>query len=116
MKKITVKLNAWGNSQGVRLPRAALKEIGITEYGSVDLDLEVVDGEIRLSPSLTPYQRLMKKGQDQKSSQDHTGQSKEMDWGPDVGREKIAWERTPEEQALLNEQAGIFKDEQSNRS
>lgn len=58
----TVTIQAWGNSQGIRLTRDMLRAIGINDPTGAELDIEVVDGELRLSPSQTPYERLMKKG------------------------------------------------------
>lgn len=58
----TVTIQAWGNSQGIRLTRDMLRDIGVTEPNGFELNVEVVDGELHLSPTLTPYQRLMKNG------------------------------------------------------
>lgn len=56
----TVKIQAWGNSQGVRLTRAMLRDIGIDHPKDCELDVKVVGNELRLSPPLTPYERLFK--------------------------------------------------------
>lgn len=56
----TVKIQAWGNSQGVRLTRDMLRDIGIDHPKDCELDVEVVGNELRLSPALTPYERLFK--------------------------------------------------------
>lgn len=56
----TVKIQAWGNSQGVRLTRAMLRDIGIHQPKDCELDVEIVGNELRLSPALTPYERLFK--------------------------------------------------------
>ena len=82
-----VKISKWGNSLGVRLPKAAAEAAGLTEGSEVDV---VVEGrELRLRPPVpfTPY-RL----EDLIAEMDRLGPENEpetVDWGPDRGSEII---------------------------
>lgn len=82
-----VKISKWGNSLGLRLPKAAAETAGLTEGSEVDV---VVEGrELRLRPTvaLKPY-RL----EDLIAEMDRLGPENEpetVDWGPDRGSEII---------------------------
>jgi antitoxin MazE len=82
-----VKLAKWGNSLGVRVPKAAAEAAGLKAGTEVDV---VVDGRelrIRRSIPLTHY-RL----EDLVAEMDRLGpesQPETVDWGPDVGAEVI---------------------------
>src|ERR1700691_6120464 len=82
-----VKLAKWGNSLGVRVPKAAAEAAGLQAGTEVDV---VVDGRelrIRRSIPLTHY-RL----EDLVAEMDRLGpesQPETVDWGPDVGAEVI---------------------------
>jgi antitoxin MazE len=82
-----VKVAKWGNSLGVRLPKAAVEAVGAT-LGS-DLDLTFNKGELRLkSPRKTSRQRL----DEMLAEIDRLGPdcvSETVDWGPDRGSEII---------------------------
>jgi antitoxin MazE len=82
-----VKVAKWGNSLGVRLPKAALEAVGAT-VGS-DLDLTFDKGELRLkSPRKTSRQLL----DEMLAEIDRLGPdcvSETIDWGPDRGSEII---------------------------
>lgn len=47
-----VKLAKWGNSVGLRLPKAAVEAIGLTAGAEVDVSIE--GRGLRVSPPLTP--------------------------------------------------------------
>jgi len=52
-----VKISRWGNSLGVRLPRAVVDEVGLNEGQTVDVSAR--DGAIELKPTLrVPRYRL----------------------------------------------------------
>jgi antitoxin MazE len=82
-----VKISKWGNSLGVRLPKAAAEAAGLAEGSEVDV---VVEGrELRLRPPVpfTPY-RLA----DLVAEMKRLGPENEpptVDWGPDRGSEII---------------------------
>lgn len=82
-----VKVAKWGNSLGVRLPKAAVEAVGAT-LGS-DLDLTFDKGELRLkSPRKTSRQLL----DEMLAEIDRLGPdcvSETVDWGPDRGSEII---------------------------
>jgi antitoxin MazE len=80
-----VKVSKWGNSLGVRLPKAAAAAAGLSEGSEVDV---VVEGrELRLKPAvrITRY-RLA----DLVAEMKRLGPENEpptVDWGPDRGSE-----------------------------
>lgn len=49
-----VKVQKWGNSLAVRIPKAFAGEINITENSSVNLTL--IDGSINLKPAESNYE------------------------------------------------------------
>ena len=82
-----VKLARWGNSLGVRIPKAAAEATGLQAGTEVDV---VVDGrDLRIRPSIPfKYYRL----EDLVAEMDRLGpenQPETVDWGPDVGSEVI---------------------------
>ena len=82
-----VKLARWGNSLGVRIPKAAVEATGLQAGTEVDV---VVDGrDLRIRPSIPfKYYRL----EDLVAEMDRLGpenQPETVDWGPDVGSEVI---------------------------
>lgn len=81
-----VKVAKWGNSLGVRLPKAALESLGVTA-GS-ELELTTDDSGLRLrKPFKTSAQRLEEMLDEIRRLR---LQPPEMvDWGPDVGSEII---------------------------
>ena len=82
-----VKLAKWGNSLGLRVPKAAAEAAGLKAGTEVDV---VVEGrELRIRPSLPfKYYRL----QDLIAEMDRLAPENRpevIDWGPDVGAEII---------------------------
>jgi antitoxin MazE len=79
----------WGNSQGIRIPKAFLQNIKIKENDLVDVTLEkekIVIMKKAVKEHRTTKDRLFEfygAGFDKK----HTSQ-KEIDWGRPVGKEK----------------------------
>ena len=78
----------WGNSQGIRLPKAFLKSIQITENDPVDITLEnekIVIKKINSREHKTTKQRLIEfYGEKFKRN---ASPQKEIDWGKPVGNE-----------------------------
>ena len=82
-----VKLTKWGNSLGVRVPKAAAEAAGLKVGTEVDVVVEGRDLRIRRSIPLK-YYRL----EDLIAEMDRLGpenQPETVDWGPDVGSEII---------------------------
>ena len=78
----------WGNSHGIRLPKAFLQSIKITENDPVDVILEnekIVIKKITQKEHKTTKQRLIDFYGENFSQ--HATQQKEMDWGKPVGNE-----------------------------
>jgi antitoxin MazE len=82
-----VKIAKWGNSLGVRLPKAAVEAVG-ARVGS-DLDLTFGNGELRLkTPRKTSRQLLDEMIAEMKRlGPDHEPET--VEWGPDLGSEII---------------------------
>ena len=82
-----VKIATWGNSLGVRLPKAAVEAAGL--QAGTELDLVIEGRDLRLKPSgRVPYYRL----EDLLAEMDRLGPENRpevIDWGPDVGAEII---------------------------
>lgn len=77
-----VRVQKWGNSQGLRLSKDVLELAGIT-VGD-DLELIVKDHEILLRKQRKPKYDLAELFE--RSASDYRPQ--EMDWGPPVGLEE----------------------------
>jgi antitoxin MazE len=78
----------WGNSQGVRLPKALLKNINIAENDPVDVVLEnekIIIKKINKKGHKTTKQRLVE-FYGKKIKKNDIPQ-KEIDWGKPVGNE-----------------------------
>ena len=75
-----VAVRAWGNSQGIRLPKEVLDQLGITT--SDVLDLKVENGVIMLQKAFT--HRSFKE-----RLADYEGEISiyDFDWGEPVGKE-----------------------------
>lgn len=82
-----VKVAKWGNSLGVRLPKAAAEAAGL-EAGT-ELDVTVEGADVRLKRRVRiPYYRL----EDLLAEMDRLGPDNEpetVEWGPDRGAEII---------------------------
>ena len=79
-----VKVAKWGNSLGVRLPKAAADAAGLKP--GCELDVTVEGGELRLKrPLRIPYYRL----EDLVAQMKPENEPEFVDWGPDRGAEII---------------------------
>jgi antitoxin MazE len=77
---VAVTLQKWGNSVGVRLPKAMLQQVGLKEGAQVDVQVEgdhLVIRRKRLNLADLLAQCKPENRPDP------------IDWGPDVGREII---------------------------
>ena len=78
----------WGNSHGIRLPKAFLNNIGIVENDSVDIRLEnekIVIEKIRTNEHKTLKQRLLEFYGE--NFENIAEPQKEYDWGKPAGKE-----------------------------
>lgn len=73
-------IQKWGNSLGVRLPKAFVEQLGLQD--GADVDLTVRDGEIVIAPAQPRY-RLA----ELLAGCTAENRPEPIDWGPDVGRE-----------------------------
>ena len=78
----------WGNSHGIRLPKAFLQDIKISENDPVDISLEnekIIIKKIDQKDHKTIKKRLMDfYGKDYEK---HSTSQNEMDWGKPAGNE-----------------------------
>ena len=82
-----VKVAKWGNSLGLRLPKAAVEATGLKPGAEVDVTIEGRDLRVRQPLPIKRY-RL----EDLLAEIDRLGPGHEpemVDWGPDVGSEII---------------------------
>jgi antitoxin MazE len=78
----------WGNSQGIRIPKAFLKEIHTAEGDPVDislLDETITIKKIKYKKHKTTKERLLE-FYGTNFEKEHTTQE-EIDWGSPVGKE-----------------------------
>jgi antitoxin MazE len=86
---LSTKIVKLGNSQGVRLPKSLLKEIGIVNPINTPVQVSVANGKIVISPQ-AETSRLMQRfaGFDLDDYFDNSHQV-EDDWGDPVGKERL---------------------------
>jgi antitoxin MazE len=77
-----VQVTRWGNSLGVRLPRALAKQIGIDEGQKVSVR---ASGDKIIIEPLSPHYRL----EDLLTNMSPDAMRGAFAWGPDAGREAI---------------------------
>jgi antitoxin MazE len=80
---MSITLHRWGNSVGLRLPKAMLTQLGLKEGAEVDVKIE---GERLVIEPHRPKRPTLKEILAGFSPEDRPG---ETDWGKPVGRE--AW-------------------------
>ena len=82
-----VKISKWGNSLGLRLPKAAVEAAGLTKGSEVDVTVEGRDLRVR-----QPVRRMRYRLSDLVAEMDRLGPENEpetVNWGPDRGSEII---------------------------
>ena len=80
---MVTKIQKWGNSQGLRLPKHVLEEARISV--GEDVDVTAKDGAIIISPSRRIRGKY--KLEDLVSRIPKGYKAKELDWGKPVGKE-----------------------------
>ena len=81
---MTTTLQKWGNSQGVRIPKALLDKVGL-EVGA-ELEVEANGKGFVITPT-RPVRGRYTSEQLVADMPDGDPQSTELDWGPPVGEE-----------------------------
>ena len=78
------QLAKWGNSLAVRIPKAVAEQARLQEGDPIVI--EAVDGHVELHPAerIPTLEELVAKITPK-------NRHKEIDWGPDVGKEIIEW-------------------------
>ena len=77
----------WGNSTGMRFPKAVTKQLGIAPGDPLDL---VVEGrQIRLTPARRSSRQLLEELVAEARRRGPQAESETLDWGPDRGSEII---------------------------
>jgi len=83
-----VKVAKWGNSLGVRLPRAAAEAAGLKAGSEVDVEAE--RGQIRLrTPIPKTSRQLLEEMVAEMKRLGPENEPETVDWGPDRGSEII---------------------------
>lgn len=87
-------LKKWGNSQGIRLSKSLLKELGVTNNNAT-FEAEVENNTLVLKKKKESKLAQRFEGFDYKKywadwNKKHPNESKEVDWGEPMGKE-IKW-------------------------
>jgi len=82
-----VKVAKWGNSLGVRLPKAAAEAAGLRPGAEVDVVVE--GGDLRLKSPLRTSRQLLEEMVAEMKRLGSENVPEMVDWGPDVGAEII---------------------------
>jgi antitoxin MazE len=80
-----VKLAKWGNSLGVRFPKAAAQAAGVS--AGTELDLSVEDGGFRLRAPTKSSRELLEEMVAEMKRLGPENEPETVDWGPDRGSE-----------------------------
>jgi antitoxin MazE len=77
-----IQISRWGNSLGLRLPRALAQQIGVSEGQKVNV---IADGSRLVVEPVTPRYRL----EDMIANMTPEAMRAAFDWGDDVGGEIV---------------------------
>lgn len=75
------RVQKWGNSLALRIPKAFAEEVGLEQDGEVDLSVD--KGRLVVVPPVRPSYTLEELLEGVRPSNLH----EETDWGPPVGKE-----------------------------
>ena len=81
---MTTTIQKWGNSQGVRLPKAILEKLLLQENDQVDI---VTDNDSIIITKATRKRRATKSLEDRFENYSGDYKCAEFDWGEPVGKE-----------------------------
>lgn len=83
-----VKIQKWGNSNGIRIPSSLLKSLNLKTNDTLNIEQE--DDRIVISLPQKNHLTLEERFEIyEKLPDDEKGRAKPYDWGEDVGREII---------------------------
>lgn len=83
----TVKVSKWGNSQGIRLSKEMLKQIGISDSENAQLDMDIQGGEIILKKKANVTLDDLFEDFDLDEYYNHHKTPDKVNFGEPVGRE-----------------------------
>lgn len=85
-----IRIAKWGNSQGIRLSKNILASIGIADPINQKLEINVEDGKIIIekAPQVSKLAERFKNF-DLDNYRKNNENSKELNWGSNVGKELI---------------------------
>ena len=106
-----VQVAKWGNSTAVRLPKAVVKQLGLTS--GMTLDVSVDDGVVKLVPTPESVREEPPRGRPEpfpvtmewmieeaaRLGGIENAPRDDVDWGPDVGSEVIYDDYNPRKRA-----------------
>jgi antitoxin MazE len=85
---LTVTVSKWGNAEGVRLPASYCKQLGIAAGDKVAIELD--KNKIIIQGMKDPLEKYTLKGRLRTAGWDgRRYQIEEIDWGAEVGTEKL---------------------------
>ena len=87
---IETKVTKWGNSQGIRIPKKVLSEIGINNPVDQKVDINVEKDKIVIHKHTGKSKFAQRfEGFDLNKYNKQVRDSREYDWGEDVGNEQF---------------------------
>jgi antitoxin MazE len=107
---VKVKVAKWGNSLGLRLPRAAVEAAGLKAGSEVDVTVEGQELRVKPPSKVKTSKELL---EEMLAEIDRLGPGHEpetVDWGPDVGSEIIDDEYSRGEITLDDILSGRLRD------
>jgi antitoxin MazE len=78
------QLSKWGNSLAVRIPKAVAEKARIREGDAVEIKADKGRIELRRADRIPTLEELVAQFRPEH-------RQPEVEWGPDVGREKVEW-------------------------
>jgi len=81
---VKAQMAKWGNSLAVRIPKAVAEKARLQEGDAVEIKADKGRIELRRADSVPTLEELVAQITPQ-------NRNPEIDWGPDIGREKIEW-------------------------
>jgi antitoxin MazE len=89
-ESMTTSIVKWGNSQGIRLPKAFLQTINLSKNDKVDVLVEneaIIIKKIYGKKHKTTKERLLEFYGSSSKAKKTSVKQKEMDWGKPAGKE-----------------------------
>jgi antitoxin MazE len=89
-KAMTTAIVKWGNSQGIRLPKALLKSADISKNDTVDILVKneaIIIKKTQDKKHKTTRERLADFYGTKNKAKKHTEKQAEIDWGKPAGKE-----------------------------